>query len=176
MLQNAAESVLVLVDFQGRLMPAIHEGDRVTKEAVRLGNIARVLGVPVIGTEQSPSSLGGNIDEIKRLCDLTLAKDYFDGCRDGLLDMLPEGRKNVVVAGCEAHVCVLQTVAGLLGNGLKVTVVLDAIGSRQASSREAAIDRMRNGGATAATVEMVAFEWMRTSQHERFREVLGFVK
>lgn len=176
MLHNAAESVLVLVDFQGRLMPAIHEGDRVAKEAVRLGNIARVLDVPVIGTEQSPGSLGGNIDDIKRLCDRTLAKDYFDGCRDGLLDLLPEGRKNVVVAGCEAHVCVLQTVAGLLGHGLKVTVVLDAIGSRQACSREAAIDRMRNSGATAATVEMVAFEWMRTSQHERFREVLGFVK
>ncbi|MDW3688692.1 isochorismatase family protein [Cupriavidus sp. CV2] len=176
MLHNAAESVLVLVDFQARLMPAIHEGDRVVAEAWRLANIARVLGVPVIGTEQSPGSLGGNIDEIKRLCDQTLAKDHFDGCRDGLLDMLPAGRKNVVVAGCEAHVCVLQTVAGLQEHGLKVTVVLDAIGSRKASSREAAIDRMRGGGATAATVEMLAFEWMRTSRHERFREVLGFVK
>lgn len=176
MLHNADESVLVLVDFQARLMPAIHDGDRVARKAVRLASIARVLGVPVIGTEQSPGSLGGNLDAVKRLCDQTLAKDYFDGCRDGLLGMLPEGRKNVVVAGCEAHVCVLQTVAGLLGHGLKVTVVLDAIGSRQAASREAAIDRMRSAGASAATVEMLAFEWMRTSRHERFREVLGLVK
>jgi nicotinamidase-related amidase len=176
MLHNAAESVLVLVDLQARLMPAIHESDRVVTEAVRLANIARVLGVPVIGTEQSPGSLGGNLVEIRRLCDQTVAKDHFDGCQDGLLDALPAGRKHVVVAGCEAHVCVFQTVTGLLGHGLSVTVVLDAIGSRKASSRDAAIDRMRRDGATAATVEMIAFEWMRTSRHERFREVLGFVK
>ncbi len=176
MLHDAAGSVLVLVDFQARLMPAIHEGERVVAEAVRLANIARLLGVPVIGTEQSPGSLGGNIGEIKRLCDQTLAKDHFDACRDGLADRLPAGRNHVVVAGCEAHVCVLQTVAGLLGQGLQVTVVLDAIGSRKASSREAAIDRMRGGGVAMATVEMLAFEWMRTSRHARFREVLGFVK
>ncbi|MDF3836239.1 isochorismatase family protein [Cupriavidus basilensis] len=176
MLHNAAESTLVLVDFQARLMPAIHDGDRVVKEAIRLANIARVLGVPIVGTEQSPGSLGENLDEIKRLCDRTVAKDHFDACRDGLPDALPAGRKHVVVAGCEAHVCVLQTVAGLLDHGLKVTVVLDAIGSRKRASYEAAVDRMRRDGATAATVEMIAFEWLRTSRHERFREVLGLVK
>ncbi|MGT2432356.1 isochorismatase family protein [Cupriavidus basilensis] len=158
MLHNAAESVLVLVDLQARLMPAIHESDRVVTEAVRLANIARVLGVPVIGTEQSPGSLGGNLGEIRRLCDQTVAKDHFDGCRDGLLDALPAGRKHVVVAGCEAHVCVFQDgYRAARPRNTSVTVVLDAIGSRKASSRDAAIDRMRRDGATAATVEMIAF-------------------
>ena len=125
MLHSANESTLVLVDLQQRLMPSIFEGERVIKEAVRL-----ILGVPIIGTEQSPEGIGENVSELKRLCDRTLTKHHFDGCEDGLAEAIAASRRHVVVTGCEAHVCVLQTCAGLLQQGLNVTVVIDAIGSR----------------------------------------------
>ncbi|WP_020202126.1 isochorismatase family protein, partial [Cupriavidus sp. WS] len=131
MLLNAEDSVLVLVDLQARLMPAIHDGERVLRECARLARIAGMLGVPVIGTEQSPASLGQNLAEIRQLCGLTVAKDHFDGCEDGLAEALPAGRKTVAIAGCEAHVCVLQTAMGLLRRGYGVSLVTDAAGSRQ---------------------------------------------
>ncbi|EDT40016.1 isochorismatase hydrolase [Burkholderia ambifaria MEX-5] len=114
MLHVPDDSVLVLVDFQTRLMPAIHDGAPVVAQAVRLGRIARIFEVPVIGTEQSPLRLGESVSEIKGLCSDTVAKDHFDACADGLADALPAERDSVIVAGCEAHVCVLQTALGLL--------------------------------------------------------------
>ena len=176
MLHSANESTLVLVDLQQRLMPSIFEGERVIKEAVRLANIARILGVPIIGTEQSPEGIGENVSELKRLCDRTLTKHHFDGCEDGLVEAIAASRRHVVVTGCEAHVCVLQTCAGLLQQGLNVTVVIDAIGSRVTINRDLAIARLGKAGATLATVEMVAFEWMRTSKHPRFKDVLELVR
>src|ERR1700739_605737 len=114
MLHSAMDSVLIVIDLQKKLMPAIRDFHTVVAACVRLAKIARILGVPVIGTEQSASSLGENVDDIKRLCERTVAKENFDGCVDGLIDTLPKGRNNIIVAGCEAHVCVLQTVSGLL--------------------------------------------------------------
>ncbi|WP_454730999.1 MULTISPECIES: isochorismatase family protein [Cupriavidus] len=176
MLLNAEDSVLVLVDLQARLMPAIHDGERVLRECARLARIAGMLGVPVIGTEQSPASLGQNLAEIRQLCGLTVAKDHFDGCEDGLAEALPAGRKTVAIAGCEAHVCVLQTAMGLLRRGYGVSLVTDAAGSRQPASHAAAAERLRQAGAAVVTVEMAAFEWMRSSRHARFRDVLALVR
>lgn len=176
MLHTISESVVVLVDFQTRLMPAIHEGALVVAQAVRLGRIAQGLDVPIIGTEQTPHALGENATDIKALCSRTIVKHHFDATADGLIDALPQGRKRAIVAGCEAHVCVLQTVIGLLDHGLAVTIVRDAMGSRNVVDRDAAIARLDKAGADVATVEMVAFEWLRSSQHPRFRDILQLVK
>ncbi len=176
MLHEAIKSTLVLVDLQQRLMPSIFEGERVIKEAVRLANIARILEIPIIGTEQSPEGIGENVSEVKQLCHQTVVKHHFDGCEDGLIEVIPANRRTVIVAGCEAHVCVLQTCAGLLQQGLNVTVVTDAVGSRVTGNRDTAIARLGKAGATLATVEMVAFEWMRTSKHPRFKDVLALVR
>ncbi|HKR39642.1 MAG TPA: isochorismatase family protein [Paraburkholderia sp.] len=176
MLHSLSESIVVLIDLQTRLMPAIHDGASVTAQALRLGRIARGLDVPVIGREQNPDALGENAQEIKNLCTKTVAKHHFDATSDGLFEALPEGRSRAVVAGCEAHVCVLQTAMGLLHRGLSVTLVIDATGSRNAVDKEAAIARMNKAGVEVATVEMVAFEWLRTSQHPRFRDILQLIK
>ena len=176
MLQSLSESIVVLIDLQTRLMPAIYEGASVVAQAVRLGRIARGLDVPVIGTEQNPGALGESVREIKALCSTTVAKHHFDATADGLIDALPRGRTRVIVAGCEAHVCVLQTVSGLLDRGLSVTLVVDAVGSRKIVDREAAISRLNKAGADVATVEMVAFEWLRSSEHPRFRDILQLIK
>lgn len=176
MLHSHSESIVLLIDLQTRLMPAIHDSASVVAQAVRLGRIAQGLDVPVIGTEQNPAALGENAKEIKDLCAITVAKHHFDAAADGLINALPEDRTRVVVAGCEAHVCVLQTAIGLLHRGLSVTVVIDAVGSRTIVDKDTAIARLREAGADVAAVEMVAFEWLRSSDHPRFRDMLALIK
>lgn len=176
MLMNAEQSVLVLIDIQEKLMPAIHQGDAVSGRCVTLASIARLLDVPVIGTEQVPEKLGPNLPDIRERCDITLAKTHFGACPDGLAEKLPAGRKDVVIAGCETHVCLLQSALGLLEAGYRVWVVADACGSRRPSDREVALQRLAASGAMLVTTEMVAFEWMRHCNHPRFREVQALIK
>ena len=176
MLHAPEDSTLVLVDFQPRLMPAIHEGERVMHQAQRLGRIAQLLDVPIIGTEQNRHGLGETVPDIGVLCSRIVMKHHFDACEDGLVEALPPGRRHVIVTGCEAHVCVLQTVAGLMAHGLKITLVADAVGSRKTLDRDTAIARLARAGVEIATVEMVAFEWLRSSRHPRFRDVLRLIK
>ena len=178
---DAGRDVLVLVDYQARLMPAIHQGAQAVATAVLLADVARVLGVRVIGTEQNPAGLGPNVDEIRRRCELTLGKMHFDACADGLATLLAEGRPagevaDVVIAGCEAHVCLLQTALGLLDAGHRLRVVENACGSRRPDDRAAAMRRLQAAGATLVSAEMVVFEWLRSCEHPAFREVLGLVK
>ncbi|PUA16331.1 isochorismatase family protein [Glaciimonas sp. PCH181] len=176
MLIDAEKSTLLLVDFQSRLMPAIHQGETVVAQAVRLGHIAKLLSVPIIGTEQSPAKLGGNEAAIKQLCEKTVSKVHFNACADGLLDALPHNRGQIIIAGCEAHICMLQTALGLLAHDYMVRVVVDAVGSRRASDRETALARLQQAGAQLVTVEMVAYEWVKSSEHPAFREILHLIK
>ena len=87
-----------------------------------------------------------------------------------------EGRGTIVIAGCEAHVCLMQTALDLLEEEFEVWVVTDACSSRTERNRDAAFDRLAGNGAELVTTEMVAFEWLRTAEHEAFKEVLGLVK
>ena len=201
MLLDADDSQLVLVDYQARLMPFIHEGPEVVRNAVRLGQIARLLEVPAWGTEENPAGLGENLPEVRALCRKTLAKMHFSAVADGLADWLrpparqaPAGnarslpkhlqkpareappRNSVVLAGCEAHVCLLQTALDLLEEEFDVWVVTDACSSRTERNRDAAFDRLASAGAELVTTEMVAFEWLRTADHPMFREVKDLVK
>lgn len=177
---DADSCALVLVDYQQRLLPAIHRGDEVVAQALRLAQVARELGLDIVGTEQNPAGLGPNTEALRALCDTTLAKMHFDACADGLLTALREGTgqlpREVVIAGCEAHVCLLQTTLGLLRAGLKVWVVADACGSRRAEDHALAMQRLHGAGAVIVSVEMVAFEWLRSCAHERFRAVLAVLK
>jgi nicotinamidase-related amidase len=107
---------------------------------------------------------------------LIVHKMTFGACGEpGFLPRLAEGHA-VVVGGCEAHVCVLQTVLSLIEAGRKVYVVQDAIGSRRAESKEAAVRRMERHGADAVTTEMVLFEWLQTAKHPQFREMAALIR
>jgi len=200
MLLDAEDSQLVLVDYQARLMPAIHESEAVLRNALRLGRLAQLLEVPAWGTEQNPDKLGQNPAELRALCRKTLAKMHFSGVAEGLTDLLrvparPQGgnarslpkhlqkappsqeqRNTIVVAGCEAHVCLLQTALDLLEEEFDVWVVTDACSSRTERNRDAAFDRLAGAGAELVTTEMVAFEWLRTAEHEAFRDVQALFK
>ena len=172
-------SVLVLVDYQAKLMPAIHRGAEVVAEGVRLADAAREIGIPVVGTEQNPRGLGPNVEAIRSRCGSTIAKTSFDGCRDGLVDAVREageGPIDVVIAGCEAHVCLMQSALGLLRAGFNVWVVANACGSRSPADHELAMRRLEGAGATLASMEMVVFEWLQTSDHARFKAVLELLK
>jgi nicotinamidase-related amidase len=174
-----SRSVLVLVDYQSRLMPAIHGGATAVDEALFLAATARCLGVPVLGTEQNPAGLGPNDARIAAACDQTLAKMHFDATADGLLAAIAQrrpGARQVVVGGCEAHVCLLQTALGLARAGLQVFVVPAACGSRRAADHALALQRLQAAGVTAVAPEMVAFEWLRACTDPQFKAVLALVK
>ena len=200
MLLDVTDSQLVLVDYQSRLMPAIFEGPQVLANAVRLARIAQLLDVPVWGTEQNPEKLGPNPPELRGLCQRTLSKMHFSAVSDGLVDWLrppartaggnarslpkhlqkpsapaPE-RATIVLAGCEAHVCLLQTALELIEQELDVWVVTDACSSRTERNRDAAFDRLAGAGAELVTTEMVAFEWLRSADNPVFRDVHALIK
>ncbi|MDB5749847.1 MAG: isochorismatase [Ramlibacter sp.] len=202
MLLQAEECQLVLVDYQQRLMPEIHEAQAVLANAVRLARIAALLQVPLWATEQSPADLGVTVQALQPLvAGRVLAKTSFDGAETLLPRLRPParpqqggnarslprhlqkavptpdvGRETLVLAGCEAHVCLLQTALGLLEEELDVWVVTDACGARTERNRDAAFDRLASAGAELVTTEMVAFEWLRHADHPRFKEVLALVK
>lgn len=171
---DPAASLLLLIDFQERLMPAIANGAAVLANARRLLDAANLLGVPALLTEQNPKGLGPTVPDLAGPA--AVAKTTFDACRSPeVRDRLPP-RLAAVVAGCEAHVCVLQTVLGLLDEGRRIFVAADAVGSRREESRLAALARMERHGAEVVTTEMVIFEWLGSSEHPRFREALALIR
>jgi nicotinamidase-related amidase len=201
MLLDVTDSQLVLVDYQACLMPALHEGPLALANALRLAQAAELLQVPVWGTEQNPEKLGANAAELRALCRKTLPKMHFSAVADGLLDCLrppvraaggnarslpkhlqkpataaaPE-RGTVVIGGCEAHVCLLQTALELIEQEWDVWVVTDACASRTERNRDAAFDRLAGAGVELVTTEMVVFEWLRSADHPVFRPVQALIK
>jgi nicotinamidase-related amidase len=177
---DAARSQLVLVDFQARLMPAIHGVEAILRNAARLAQLARALQVPLMATEQIPAKLGPSVPEVAEACSNVLAKSHFDAYADGLREpvrrSVSDGFTQVVIAGCEAHVCLLQTALGMLSDGLDVWVVTDACGSRSEHNRLAAMQRLRDAGATCVTTEMVGFEWVRHAGHPAFKTLQSLVR
>jgi nicotinamidase-related amidase len=171
-LLTAEGAVLLLIDLQQRLMPVIHDHETVLARAVRLAAAARRLDVPVRATEQNPAGLGPTVPPLAGYPQAVLSKTTFSAAGDpGFPALLPAGAGQIVVAGCEAHVCVLQTVLDLLASGRRVVWAADATGSRDPADRAAAIERARQHGAEIVTSEMVLFEWLRDSRHPEFREV-----
>jgi nicotinamidase-related amidase len=176
-LLRAELSVLLLIDFQQRLIPAIESGDEIVAQASRLARAARVLDVPMVATEQLPDRLGPTVAALRGLAAATIPKATFDACRDEAVSAaLPRSRPMVAVTGCEAHVCVMQTAFGLLDAGLQVAVVRDAVGSRRLESKETALARLANAGAEIVTAEMAIFEWLGSAERQEFREVLALIK
>ena len=204
MLLQLEESQLVLVDYQTRLMPAMWEADMVTTNAVRLAKIAALLDVPVWATEQNPSKLGGSVPALDAVLKETrtrvLSKMHFSAVEEGLGEWLvpppkpvqgnarslpkhlqkprtPDNeRRSIVIAGCEAHVCLLQTALDLVEDEFDVWVVTDACSSRTERNRDAAFDRLAGAGAELVTTEMVAFEWLRTAENPDFKAVHTLIK
>lgn len=170
-------SHLLLIDLQGKLMPAIEDGGSVTENARRLIVAARKLGVPISYTEQNPVSLGRTLPSVAAgPGETVLEKSTFDACRTEAIRAHLAGESALVIAGCEAHVCVLQTVLSLLEMGRRLYVVADATGSRREISHDRALARMAQHGAEIVTTEMVIFEWLVSSENPEFRNLSALIR
>lgn len=174
MLLDADRSTLLVIDVQEKLVPAIDDRDRLVTGIGWLVRAALKLGVPVAATEQNPKGLGATVPAIGELLPAAAigGKMHFSCVAAGCLPALPGAdRAQVVIAGIEAHVCVLQTALELVEEGREVYVVADAVGSRRALDRDLALARMRQDGVRIVTREMAVFEWLKLAGTAVFRDV-----
>lgn len=161
-------------------MPVIHEGGRVLEQACKLVQVARLLKLPILVTEQYPKGIGPTCSDIKQaLGDApVIEKLSFSGC--GVEPFWTAWksfqRPNAIVCGVETHVCVQQTVLDLIEHGQSVFVLADAVGSRRTQDYEHALRRMHDAGAIVTTTESVIFELLERAGTPEFKEVLKLVK
>jgi nicotinamidase-related amidase len=175
---TAADSVLVVVDVQDKLLAKVPSAAVLVQNAAFLLDAAALLGVPAVGTEQYPKGLGPTTAEIaRRLPDGLPAKTAFSCCGAAgfLTDLRSLGRPNVVLAGMETHVCVLQTALDLLEAGFTVYLPVDALASRSVIDHDAALRRLERAGAVLTTAETVAFEWVADASHPKFKALSKLV-
>jgi nicotinamidase-related amidase len=174
MLIDARDSALLVVDVQGKLVPAIAGWQNLLDQVVWMIRVARKLDIPVLACEQYPQGLGPTHPVVAaELPDGCIASKLHFSAVAGACHRLDQvgGPTQYVVCGMETHVCVLQTVMELLGSGRQVFVVEEAVGSRRESDKSLALARMREAGASIVSREMVAFEWLRRADSDVFREV-----
>ena len=180
MLIDRSESVLVVVDCQERLAPATAEGEAALANAGLLLKAASRLDVPVLVTEHYPRGIGHTVAALRADLDqaTVVEKICFGAMREPAFAERIEaaGRSCAVVAGMEAHVCVLQTCLGLLGGGRRVVCVADACASRHELDKRTALERLAAAGATIATTEMVVFEWLERGDTPAFKGLIGEIK
>ncbi len=180
MLMKADGSCLLFVDVQTRLAPVVADAEQVVDNTAILMKSAARLGVPMLVSEQYPKGLGASVDELARLApnDAVIEKVDFSCLGDAefarRFDAL--GRSQAIVAGMEAHVCVLQTAMNLVERGSEVFVVSDAVSSRNRANADAALDRLRAAGAEVVTTEMVVFEWLGRAGTPEFKELSALIK
>jgi nicotinamidase-related amidase len=174
MLIDADHSLLLLIDLQERLAPAIQDIDTVLRHNLWLVAVAQRLSVPVGATVQYPSGLGPLVPELGAAIPpaRVVEKIHFSAVADGCLERLPDfSQRQIVLTGTEAHVCVLQTALGLRALGKEVFVVAEAIGSRRATDKDLALARLRQEGCRIVSREMVAFEWLHKAGTDLFRQI-----
>jgi nicotinamidase-related amidase len=189
-LVNADRSIVLIIDLQGRLMEMVDRPGLVVAATKRLLKLADLFEVPVALTEQYPRGLGTTHAEVRAAFDaITVPKRHmektsFGCCGDPDFEkMLQEVRpglaaaqRQIVVAGIEAHICVMQTVLELLRQGSQVYLCWECISGRGAEYRRHALDRMVQAGAALTNHESVAFEWARDKNHPQFREMSTLFK
>jgi nicotinamidase-related amidase len=178
MLLERAKSLLLLVDMQERLVPAMADAAAVTDRCGILLRAAHEIGVPIFASEQYPKGLGGTLPQFVDLASRRMEKLEFSAyANPAIQDALKRaGQSQLVLCGVEAHVCVLQTGLDLIEAGYQVFVVADAVASRRPDSREVALHRVARAGATLITVEMALFEWLRSASAPEFRSISKLIR
>jgi len=169
-------TALLVVDVQEGFRPVIDGFEDVARRTATLVQGARVLGLPVLATEQYPKGLGPTVPEVAEHLDGVerLPKTVFSACEAEGFDL--DGRDQVVVCGIETHICVMQSAMALLDRGTQVEVATDAVGSRTKLDREVGLERMREAGAGITSVETALFELLGAAGTDEFKEVQRLVK
>ncbi len=179
-LLHIENSVLLIVDVQERFRPHITAFEPMVENIVKLVSACKILKVPILITEQYPKGLGATVSEIKAVTEdiVPYVKSAFSCCESEEFSkaLLQLNRKQVVVSGIEAHVCVNQTVHDLLAEGLQVHIVEDAVSSRDLQAKTVAMKKMTLSGAFPSCLEMCLFELLRDSTHPAFRQVQALAR
>jgi nicotinamidase-related amidase len=173
-LVRAADSALAIVDIQERLAAVMPSRDSVVRAIQTLLQAASLLEIPVFLSEQYVKGLGPTVPEIAAHLParaIRIEKTAFSACA-----ALPLTRPQVVLAGMEAHVCVLQTALEMAAAGREVFVVADAVCSRAEANRANALARLQSAGVIVTNVESVLFEWLRDAAHEHFRAISKLIR
>jgi nicotinamidase-related amidase len=178
---KAEQTMLLVVDLQEKFRTVIHGMDRVVRSVKTLLEAARILSLPVVVSEQYPKGLGRTMGELLEVLPSgaqVLEKTSFGCLGDEALFKAVQaaGRRQVLVVGVEAHVCVNQTVHGLLDAGMEPHVVRDAVSSRDPANAAAALEKMAGSGAVLTCVEMALFELVRDAKHPAFKAIQDLVK
>jgi nicotinamidase-related amidase len=179
MLIRASDSVLVVIDMQEKLVPAMQAPARTIRNTRNLLRAAEELSVPILLTEQYPKGLGPTVPEIRSSTNAQIIPKMHFSCMEEpvFADALKKlGRRQVVLAGMEAHICVVQTAASLLEQGYEVFVVSDATASRSLESEQACLARLSAANAGIVTTEMVLFEWLGNAGTPAFKAILPLIK
>jgi len=173
-------TVLLLIDFQERLFPVMHDKEKLLRNVVKLIKGIQVLEIPIILTEQYPRGLGPTIPEIKELIpDIKpVEKACFSCCDEAsfgeVLGALK--RQQVLIAGIEAHICVYQTAMALARTGYEVQVVSDGVSSRDPENKLVALFKMGAAGISSTTTEMALFELLKVAKGDKFKQISSIVK
>jgi nicotinamidase-related amidase len=178
---NVKDTALIVIDVQGKLAQLMHQRERLFANVKRMIKGAQVLEIPLLWTEQVPDKLGPTTPEIAELlADSTqpISKASFSCCGHApFMEAFKSlDRRQVLVTGIEAHICVYQTALDLIDMGYDVQVVTDAVSSRIAENKQIGIDRMREAGATLTSTEMALFELLRVAEGEQFKAITKIVK
>lgn len=173
------ETAMLVVDIQERLFPAMQEKEELLNTCIRLFKGIRTLDIPTIITQQYPKGLGLSCKEV--LEELPHAKVFdktlFSCINEEVLSELNTlGKKNIIICGIEAHVCVLQTVIDLVENGFQPILVVDCISSRKLNDKVYGIKRAKAEGAILTTYESILFELIGGAKHEKFKDISNIVK
>jgi nicotinamidase-related amidase len=177
---DAKNTVLLLIDFQVRLFPAMHDKDTLLSNVIKLIKGIQVLEVPIILTEQYPRGLGATIPEIKELLPniKPIEKTCFSCCDAPAFGEAMEAlkRRQVLIAGIEAHICVYQTAMALARAGYQVQPVSDCVASRDPANKTAALFKMGVAGVSPTTTEMALFELLKAAETDKFKQISNIVK
>lgn len=177
---SVEKTALIIIDVQGALAQVMSGREELFDSLRKLIKGVRILGLPIVWAEQVPAKLGKTIPQLAELLDgvTPVAKNTFSCCADkNFMAKIKElGRRQLLVAGIETHVCVTQTVIELLGMGYETHVVSDATSSRTRENRGIGLERMKDCGAVMTSVEMALFELLKKAEGSEFKRIMKIIK
>lgn len=177
-LMNRGDTLVLVIDAQEKLWPAIHGSEEMLPRSLLLLKAAKELGIPIVATEQYPKGLGTTIAPLSVLVGEPIEKSAFSaGIEPQVMSVLDRpGLRKILLLGIEAHVCVLQSALDLMASGFQVYVAVDAVGSRRPLDKATALERMASASVTLTTAESAVFEWTFEAGTAEFKRISKLVK
>lgn len=172
---NTEDSLVLIIDIQERLLNAVFDKN-IEKNAQKLVNTAKILNIPTLATEQYPKGLGQTVPNIVEFLDKTIEKTSFSAFDDIKAELEKTNKKQIILCGIEGHICVYQTALDLLKNGYEVYLMKDGTGSRNKFELDCAYELLKESGVKLTCLEIILFEWLKSSKHKDFKEIQQLIK